>query len=624
MLSFKNHKPFSVHAVTKICLIFVMCFLVSACDLALNHTKIDRASNSEFQDFRDGLAERLPEVDKKASTASIPALEPYISMTPDSMKAMPLVSVSVNQSVPLRDILYELAKQAEYDLQLDPSIRGSVIFTATNKPFDVVIDQLSKIAGLRYTFEDSFLRVEVDRPYLKTYKIDYLSFIRSNQGAITTNISVVSDENAGTGSNYSATSDSTADFWGELELNMTQILGGASTGALKTKRDPRITAVDRNPDVAAVAPANEDGTTPDIQPPEAVLRVDSLPVDDVEMASDDADNENGYTFSLNKQAGLINVYANEFAQKQIVKYLDEVRRSVTSQVLVEAKVFEVSLFDEHINGVEWNALSDKFQFGFFDVAANQLLGLANGTSTNIGLAGNPTATVATSNQFSGVYNSGDVQAFVKAISGFGTVRALASPRLTVLNNQSAVLNVATNRVYFDIDVDRETDDDTGDVTLTIDSEIKSVPEGVLINVQPSINLENRTISMSVRPTITKIVNQVDDPAVLFVAGSSGLTSRIPELNVQEIDTVIKVNSGQPIVMGGLLQDNVDSKQQAVPVLGEVPVLGYAFRKQADSIKKTELIIFLKSTIIENGNQTVHNTDRDLYKAFSADRRPLDL
>ena len=619
MLSFKTNKPSSLNAITRLSLVFLSCFAISACDLALEHTKIDRASNSEFQDYRDALAERLPQVDEDKEIASIPALEPYISMTPDSMKAMPLVSISVNQSVPLRDILYELAKQAEYDLQLDPSIRGSVIFTAKNRPFDVVVEQLSKLAGLRYKFEDSFLRVEVDRPYLETYKIDYLSFIRSNQGAITTNISVVSDENAGTGSNFSASSDSTADFWGELELNMTQILGGASTGALKTKRDPRITAVEQNPDVAAVAPPNADGTSANVQAPDAVLRVESLPIDsddDTSMAAGDGENANGYTFSLNKQAGLVNVYANEFAQKKMAKFLNELRRSVTAQVLVEAKIFEVTLFDEHKNGVEWESFSGNFGLNFLNIATPDLTGNVITRFSDAVIGNNSVARA----RFSG----GDTAAFVKAISGFGTVRALASPRLTVLNNQSAVLNVATNRVYFDIDVEREVDEDTNIETFTIDSEIKSVPEGVLINVQPSINLENRTISMSVRPTITKIVNQVGDPAVLFIAGDTGLTSNIPELNIQEIDTVIKVNSGEPIVMGGLLQDTVESSQEAVPILGELPVLGYAFRNQSDSIKKTELIIFLKATIIENGNDTIHDTDRDLYKAFSQDRRPLDL
>ena len=605
---------------------FIFCLSsmsLTACDLAANQTKIDRASNMEFQDFRDGLAERLPEVEETADNGgqgSIPDLEPYVTMTSAGIQAMPLVSVSVNQSVPLRDILYELAEQAEYDIELDPNIRGSIIFTARNKPFDLVVKRIASIAGLRYKFEDDFLRVELDTPYLKTYKIDYLSFIRTNQGSVSNNVSVVSGEGADSGSGYSSSTDSSSDFWGELDLNMSQILGGASTGGLKTSRDPRITAVEQNPEVGAVAPqASEGGDGQvNVQPPEAVLRVESLPIDEEEVPgamTGGNDDGNGQTYSINKQAGLINVFATEKVHKQVQDYLNDLKRSVTSQVLVEAKVFEVSLSDEYINGIEWNSVYKEFGLGSFNSAADTLF-------TNV--LPIPGGDVVTNNNFGLTYDGNDFEAFVRAISGFGTVRALASPRLTVLNNQSAVLNVATNRVFFELDIDRETDDDTGDVTIEIDSEIQSVPEGVLINVQPSIDLDKRTISMSIRPTITRIVGTVQDPSVQFVAGGDGIISEIPEVNIQEIDTVIKVNSGQPIVMGGLLQDRIASTQEAVPVVGEVPILGALFRSQSDLVSKTELVIFLKATLIESSEDTIHNTDRDLYKTFSGDRRPFKL
>ena len=597
-------------------LLFLSVFFLSSCDLAANYTKTDRASNMEFQDFRDGLAERLPEVeggDMASAKGSIPELQPYISLTPESMHSMPLVSVSVNQAVPLRDVLYELAQQAEYDLELDPNIHGAIIFTARNKPLDVVVARISNVAGLRYKFEDQFLRVEVDTPYIETYKIDYLSFIRSNAGSVSTSVSVVSGEGADTGSSYSSNSDSTSDFWGELDLNLTQILGGASTGALKTKNDPRISAVEQNPEIAAISPqgaatVNGDGSV-SVQPPEAVLRVESLPVETEGEGFGAAEAGNGMTYSLNKQAGMINVYASERVHKQVKKYLDELRRSVTSQVLVEAKIFEVSLFDEYINGIDWNLMNGG-EFG-------------TGFNTTQSLFSTGSIAGVNSNFFTSVIGN-DFEAAVIALSGFGTVRALASPRLTVLNNQSAVLNVATNKVFFEIDVDSETDDDTNVTTLEIDTEIKSVPEGVLINVQPSINQDDRTISMLVRPTITRIVSTVQDPSVQFVAGDSGIVSEIPEVNIQEIDTVVKVRSGQPIVMGGLLQDRFVNEQEGVPVLGEVPILGAMFKNNSGSISKTELVIFLKATLIDSSDDTIHSTDRDLYKTFSGDRRPIKM
>jgi general secretion pathway protein D len=221
----------------------------------------------------------------------------------------------------------------------------------------------------------------------------------------------------------------------------------------------------------------------------------------------------------------------------------------------------------------------------------------------------------------------DFEALIKALDGFGTVRALASPRLTVLNNQSAVLNVANNRVFFDIDIDVSRDDNGQSVDIS--SDVHNIPEGVLVNVQPSINVDNGTISMAVRPTITRIIDTKPDPAVQYITASAtppitGVESLIPELNVQEMDSVIQVRSGQPVVMGGLLQDRAESEQTGVPVASEVPIVGSLFKQHTDVVQKTELVVFLKATILPTPEDSIHDTDRDLYRGFSGDRRPLKL
>lgn len=639
MSSLKTSKTFSAIKIFSFALLLGCGTFLSSCDLAKNYTKVDRDAGMEIQDFRDGLAERVQDADSKQggsekSNAAIPELQPYVTTSTEGIKPMPLVSVSVNQSVPIRDILYELAQQADYDIELDPNIRGSIIFTARNKPFDEVVARIAKVAGLRYKFQDEVLRVEVDTAYNKIYKIDYLSFIRENKGAVSTSVSVVTGDGADTGSNFSATSSSNSDFWGEIETNLTQILGGATTGALKTKKDPHITATEQNPEVAAVAPTPKDGENGavQVQPPEAVLHVEALPEEeDTAASAGTGQGVQGSTFTINKQAGMISVYATEMQHAEIDKYLKVLRKAVTSQVLIEAKIFEVNLYDEYITGIDWQAVdlgAGKGVFNFLSTGgATNLADLAAGNA--LGLTNAPGGTLATTANLAVGYAGNDLQSLIQAISGFGTVRALASPRLTALNNQSAVLNVATNRVFFDIDVDSRDSDDDGTIdTVEVKSDVKSVPEGVLVNVQPSINLDNNTISMSVRPTITRVVGTVSDPGVAFVAstipGASNLRSNIPEVNVQEIDTVINVRSGQAMVMGGLLQDRAVNTQESVPVLGEVPMLGNLFKKKSDLISKTELVIFLKATILEAPENSVDDTDKDLYRAFSGDRHPLKL
>ena len=618
-----NH-AFSMN-LRKTALCCVAMLSLGACDLAMNTMKTDRSGGMEIQDYRDALAARTPDVDESNRAGdSIPAFQPYVSENIADVKPAPLVSISVNQTVPLRDVLYELAEQADYDLELDPNIRGAIIFTARERPFDQVIDRIAEMSGLRYKFEDEVLRVEVDEPYNKTYKIDYLNYIRSNSGSVRNNVAVVSGGGADTGSTFEAAVESEADFWGELEANVGQILGNAANRSLRTTRDPRITAVESNPDVVAVS---TDGSG-NVTPPEAVLRVDSLPVDQDDQASGNgrggAEEGSGFSFAVNKQAGMITVFANDRAHKELKEYLDDVRESVTAQVLIEAKILEVRLDDQFSAGIDWNVLNALNGEGLLRFTGPVTAGsLRNPTALTanrpeIGISSSSGGT--DSNFVAGILGN-DIEAILQAIQGFGTVKALASPRLTVLNNQSAVMNVATNRVFFEIDIDRTQGTDGQGDTIEIDSEIRNVPEGVLVNVIPSINLDEGTVSMALRPTITRVVNEEQDPAVQFV--SSDIVSSIPELNVQEIDSVIKVNSGQAIVLGGLLQDRMETTSEIVPVVGELPVVGNLFKKRGDSIQKTELVILLKATIVEGGNN-VHNSDKDLYRRFSEDRRPFEL
>lgn len=601
--------------------------VTGGCDLAKNQLKVDRSGDMEVQDYRDAMAPRLPDIKKKSiEDASIPEMKSYMATPADTLKPMPLVSISVNQSVPLRDVLYELASQANYDLELDPRITGSIIFTARNRPFDQVIEKIADSAGLRYKFADDSVKVELDTPYHKIYKINYLSYLRTNTSSISNDVAVVSGEGADTGSKFKAESKSEADFWGEMDTNLKQILYvNRDAGTLRTARDPRIQAVAEQPAPVDPVVLSADGEiaqqgapgaspTVQVQAPNAVLRVEPLPVDETEAAQSTGTEDDKFAsrYSINKQAGVISVFATERLHKQVGDYLEAIQKAVGSQVLIEAKVLEVTLSDEFSAGIDWQ------MFNIFDRTFN--LGVDTAVAA-IAPALNPVQSPPISMTAS--YVSGDFTAAVQAISRFGTVHALASPRLTVLNNQSAVLNVARNQVYFEIDVST-TSTDAG-ITTDVDSSIRNVPEGVLINVQPSIDLDNDTVAMSVRPTVTRIESYVNDPAVAFA--SAGLAvpieSPVPVVNVQEFDSVIRMNNGQPIVMGGLIQDRSVSTQGGVPVLSEVPVVGGLFRNQNDKIVKTELVVLLKATIVETGN-TIHQTDKDMYRTFSQDRRPFDM
>ncbi len=671
---------------------------VSGCALTENYLKADRDTNQNIQDYRDYLAPREVPLDDKAAAQDVPALQPYVADGSDNMKAMPLVSISINQTIPLRDALFELAKQANYDVQLDPRITGSVIFTARNRPFDVVIEQLCDIAGLRYNFDNDILRVELDTPYTKTYKVGYLSFVRENTSSINTNVTVGGSGGGGgeggesgstaettTGSEFKIDSKSTSDFWAELDTNLKQILdSNASLTSLRTDTDPAISVSTASalppvppldeaalqgtapaniapqaggttqikqsgsfpqiePSVAdpaqaqqaAAAPLNVDpnaptqaipapaqaqqaGTTQPVPttatPQETVLQVQSLPT--VEGTQSANQNEVNFkpSFAINKQAGLVTVFASERIHRRVQEYLEKLEKTSSQQVLIEAKVLEVELNDEFSAGIDWNLISSSF------------LGLRS-LSFN-GAA--PSLTPAEPTALSAEFSQGNFDAAITALSRFGTTRALASPRLTVLNNQPAVLNVAQNRVYFQIRSERESGTTTNPATTNFTSEVRNVPEGVLINVLPSVDTDTNTISMQIRPTVSRVTGFVNDPIIPIqfaqagVPVPAGVSNQVPIVNVKEMDSVVRMKSQETLVMGGLLEDRGTGTQRAVPVAGEVPIVGALFRNQADQVRKTELVIFIKATILNSGGDTIHNTDRELYRVYGQDRRPFRM
>mgnify|MGYP000918954097 FL=1 len=220
--------------------IAVMTVSLGSCQAVKNQLTLDRPTGKELQEYRDALAPQ-PLPPEEVSTP--PDFRPVVAMPADMKLPSPLVTVSVNQTVSLRDLLFELSEQAGVDLELDPQIKGSIIFTAKDKPFSDVVDRICEMAGLRYKFENSVLRVEVDRPYIKSYKVDYINIARKSTSSIKSDLSVTSSENkdlnAGTSSNASISNSFDSTMWKELEDGLKQVLlSSDKTASLATTSDP--------------------------------------------------------------------------------------------------------------------------------------------------------------------------------------------------------------------------------------------------------------------------------------------------------------------------------------------------------------------------------------------------
>lgn len=700
---------------------------LSGCDLTRNTlTSTERSLDYSRQDMRQALAPRPLKDEKKE--APIPEFESYVADPALDEKPAPLVTISVNQTVPLRDIFFELAEQADVDIEIDPNIRGSIIFSARKRPFNEVLERISDLAGLRYTVKNGVYRVELDTPYLQSYKLDYLGVVRDAKSDISYSVSLGGSGGGGEDGGSTETSSGAqieatykADLWTEIETNVKDILSSSDkTRTMSSRKDPvamtqtpptpvpgnygpgqapdpsgagtpQINAPaaaqpsaaapqqqvpntstptlpygdvspqagDETPAAATPATASTSGETgvtqlvptqaapspaaaatttgtaaapagapqqaaaPTAAQQQASTTPPSLTVQTPTGSSDDEAEEYKASYTLNRQAGIISVYAPQRQQKQIAKYLEEVKKRVSSQVLIEARVLEVNLSDEYAAGIDWNTVN----------LINNSSGLGNLSFNGSFLKG--TLTPALSGSSFGVnYASEDLTLAIDAISRFGTVHAVSSPRMTVLNNQMAILNVAENIVFFKVDVtagqSQVVDGGTINQPPTVTTEARTVPEGLIMTVMPSIDLDTQEVVLALRPTLTRITTSIPDPAIplgfafqrLDPADYGDPQSLVPQVAVQEMDSVVRLKSGSVLVMGGLMSDRTTGEEVGVPVLSDIPLLGAAFRSHNDKISKTELVIFLKATIIPS--QYTHETDRELYKDFGQDRRPLNM
>ena len=301
--------------------------------------------------------------------------------------------------------------------------------------------------------------------------------------------------------------------------------------------------------------------------------------------------KNNTSITLNKSAGIVTVFANQKGQKAIKSYLDKVKRISSSQVLLEAKVVEVSLSDEYSAGIDWSILDSNGN-------GTKVLGSEAASTFD---EGNPAAavfSVAGSSVF-----GGDGKMTISALEKFGEVKAVSSPRISTLHNRKAKLDFIDKLIYFTISTDSTTDTSGSSGTVvseSVSAEMHEEPVGVELSITPSIDLKNNEITLEVNPKLSINSGEVaKDPSV----GSDGenLGNEIPIIQTREIKTFAKIKSGDTLVVGGLMKESVNNNETAVPFLSDIPFIGNLFKYVNKSTSMVETVIFIKATIVDSAS-----------------------
>jgi MSHA biogenesis protein MshL len=268
-------------------------------------------------------------------------------------------------------------------------------------------------------------------------------------------------------------------------------------------------------------------------------------------------------YFLNKLSGIVVVTDRKNNLKEIERFISQVKNSLGRQVIIEAEVLEVTLQDQKSYGIDWSALTsvlaDKHKI---NIEASQSLSLPGSIL-----------------QLSG--STPDASFLFNTLGQYGKVKMLSKPRLNVLNGQTAMINVGQVQVYWELT------GLPGGVQIgqpVIIPQQKSALLGMLMGVTPFISSEDY-VTLQVVPIVTNI-NQWEE----FVF--QGQTLKAPILDIREVSTTVGVKDGESVILGGLITSKQIINQKKVPILGDIPLLGFFFKHDERTEVRAELVIVL--------------------------------
>jgi len=295
------------------------------------------------------------------------------------------------------------------------------------------------------------------------------------------------------------------------------------------------------------------------------------------------------------------------AADELVARLDQ----QTKEVLIEAKLVELSKNPSTVKGVDWSGTLQAQHVTFGNNVTGGASGLPYSTTfqqTQIqGLVGTNLVPIGFINQTSyspnnlvqqpgiladtahgfdpatAFLNADGVSAVLSFLNTEADAKVLATPRAVTLDNQEAVLSVVTAQPIFKTTAGTQGSPGGAEITYT--------NLGTILKVTPRISA-NSTINLRVIP-------EVSDLGGTITKTVSGETSQADFFDIRRMDTRVLIPSGNTLVMGGLVADNENKGSTKVPLLGDIPLLGWAFRQESKSQNKRNLLIFITPTIVRD-------------------------
>lgn len=507
--------------------------------------------------------------------------------------------------VPVQSLLFALARDAKVNIDVHPGVQGEVTLNALDQTLQQILTRIGSQVDMRFALNGKNLVVMPDVPFLRNYKIDYVNVARVTHSriSIATQIATpgsVGNSAASGGDNNSVTSvtnTSINNFWEQIEKNVRDILRESDRMVVRTRSESTDAVVKQDDGVLAAAPGQ----------PQSTVAVNAVGAASAGAAAAHAanqqvsDNERAANVIINAANGLLGVRATGRQHERVQEFLDLLMASAKRQVLVEATVVEVQLNDNYQQGINWSSLRREGAGTSLTVGAGlNSSGLAGGQNLPSGVAPGTVPGMFSLKFVNPLSSLGNLAASIQLLESFGKVKVLSSPKISVLNNQTATLKVVDNNVYFTITATTTAGTGSSPAITTYTSELHTVPVGFVMSLTPQI-ADTDEVTLNVRPSISRIVDYVQDPNPALSNAIVPVISKVPVIQTREMESIMKVTSGQIAVMGGLMQDSINNLRDDVPGLGRIPLFGNAFNMRNEKTSKSELVIFIRPIVVKDAS-----------------------
>lgn len=491
------------------------------------------------------------------------------------------------ENIPASQILELLSTELNLGYDMDSCGEAPVSIVGRNMPLQQVIESLEFQAQASVTVDGTQLSMRCETDQLRVYMLDYLSIARQMNDSSSLSSAIAGNprelperRETGNRSELQLTNTQQHNLWQNIELQIEQIIQ-AQVKPIELSTKERLVDEDEDRAYSNSRLQSNNRARPNLR---SATQVSSERRD---ITTTRKETRSGRVIA-NPESGTVSVIAKPSQHRRVLRWLEQVQRRVDKQIVIEAVITEISLNDRYERGIDWNILR---QNGVTAGLAVQGLNL-----------GNPVLTLGA---LRSTDNTG-ASVVLRLLEEFGRTSVLSSPRVVTMNQQAAVLKVIDNRVYFTTDVQTSAPTQNSPAFSTFTTQVQTVPVGFLMTVTPQI-ADNNAIQLRVRPTLSRIVGFVQDPNPALQ--QLNIVSRVPEVQTRELESILRLKSGEMALLGGLRQKEHNGLNRDIPDSPEL--LNPLSQSASRSENHIELVVLLKATVLDSASINNSNDLDDL-------------